>query len=180
MYFESIADLLVQNPLPANTEFIVGGFYRAGDGGGGTFIWIGGPDADVGLLDNGIIFNRDLTNIPFPNNQTGYFQRIYSGPINVRWFGAIMGEFDPNPDAGYPNNIYDVTPYVHRARDSKAFADNGTLYFPKGVYPGSFVISHLYDEPVIQGVPVRMVAHLPAKENKCLKELQKTMQSPPS
>ncbi|HYD22999.1 MAG TPA: hypothetical protein VEB40_16060, partial [Flavipsychrobacter sp.] len=58
----------------------------------------------------------------------------------------ISGGIDPNPDVGYPSNIYDVTLYVHRARDSKAFADNGTLYFPKGVYPGSFVISHQYRE----------------------------------
>src|SRR5690606_10299692 len=74
---------------------------------------------------------------------SGYFQRQYSGPINVRWFGAIKDATDPNPPSGYPNAIFDVTPYVHRARDSRHFANNGTIYFPKGVYCGLFDFTYV-------------------------------------
>ncbi len=91
MYFVSIEGrlgLLAQTTVPLNTEFIIGGFYARGDGGGGTFIWI--PGATHPDPDGGIIFNAT-------NDTTGYFQRLFSGPVNVRWFGAIKGATDPNP-----------------------------------------------------------------------------------
>ncbi|MBS1628491.1 MAG: hypothetical protein JST27_00385 [Bacteroidetes bacterium] len=73
--------MTAQNPVPLNTEFIVGGYGAHGDGGGGTFIWM-----DTGALipnpDGGITFNAD------DHSNLGYFQRIFSGPVNVRWFGA--------------------------------------------------------------------------------------------
>ncbi|MBS1645520.1 MAG: hypothetical protein JST36_10825, partial [Bacteroidetes bacterium] len=112
MYFETIALLTAQNPVPLNTEFIVGGFAAPGDGGGGTFIWID-TGAPIPNPDGGITFNAD-DSVANP----GYFQRIFSGPINVRWFGATG------------DGISDDTAAVHAARDSEAFANNGTLYFP--------------------------------------------------
>ncbi|MBS1616111.1 MAG: hypothetical protein JST06_08355, partial [Bacteroidetes bacterium] len=45
---------------------------------------------------------------------------------NVRWFGA-KGD-----------GLHDDTTAVHAARDSVAFANNGTLYFPVGRYMGKF------------------------------------------
>lgn len=134
MYIDTIADLVAQTSIPSDPEFIVGGYFKAGDGGGGTFIWV--PTPSPYPQDFGIIFFS-----PFVSG--GYYQRIFSGPVNVRWFGAIKGGYDPNPDPGYPNVIFDVTPYVHRARGSKAFANNGTIYFPKGEYPGAFDFSYL-------------------------------------
>lgn len=139
MYFETIADMKAQLlPIPTNIEFTVGGYFKPGDGGGGTFIW----NTSTPFLppDFGIIFQAD-------NNQLGgRFQRIFSGPVNVRWFGAIKGGYDPDPPTvggyTYPNNIFDVTPYVHRARACKAFSNNGTIYFPKGQYPGAFDFSY--------------------------------------
>lgn len=130
MYLETIADLLaLPFPIPPNTEFIVGGFYKAGDGGGGTFIWVLNNVIPHDLDEDGGIVFYSLD--PF-NDPLGYFQRVFSGPINVRWFGAIYDSV-LRPD---------VTSYVHDARDSQAFADNGTLYFPKGVYPGAFVFNY--------------------------------------
>ncbi|HYD21317.1 MAG TPA: hypothetical protein VEB40_07585 [Flavipsychrobacter sp.] len=127
MYFASIASLVAQPfPIPS-TEFIVGGFYKPGDGGGGTFMWYEPPLGTTWpAQDLGIIFYS-------PNDSDGYFQRIYSGPVNVRWFGAIYDE-----DAGR----IDLTHYVHAARNSEAFANDGTIYFPKGVYPGAFEFTH--------------------------------------
>lgn len=80
MYFPSIVGslgLVNQGfPVPLNTEFIVGGFYAPGDGGGGTFIWI--PPIPSGFSpDGGITFLAT-------NDNQGYFKRIYSGPINSR------------------------------------------------------------------------------------------------
>jgi hypothetical protein len=123
MYFANIAAMLAQlGPISTTTEFTVGGFYDRGDGGGGTFIWVPIPG---GLPEDfGIIFYSTFD----PN---GYFQRIFSGPVNVRWFGAI---YDP----AFPLVRPDLSGYIAAARASEAFANNGTLYFPKGTYPGSF------------------------------------------
>lgn len=122
MYFNTIAALTAQNPVPPNTEFVVGGYTFTGDGGGGTFIWIPTPPA---LPDDGgvILYAAD------PN---GYFQRLFSGPVNVRWFGA-KGD-----------GVTDDTVAVNKARSSNAFANNGTLYFPIGVYIGaSFIFDYV-------------------------------------
>ena len=135
MYLLTVADFsTVPFPIPAE-EFVVAGYYAEGDGGGGTFVWV--PQA-IQNGDDGIVFLHPNDTHPNGPGGSGYFQRQYSGPINVRWFGAIKDATDPNPPSGYPNAIFDVTPYVHRARDSRHFANNGTLYFPKGIYPGAF------------------------------------------
>jgi len=115
--------------VPLNTEFIVGGFYSPGDGGGGTFIWVT-PLPSGFVPDGGITFNSITL-----QSSPGYFKRLYSGPINVRWFGA-KGD-----------GVTDDTAAVHAARDSKEFANNGTLYFPKGVYPGAFDFTSKYGSP---------------------------------
>lgn len=135
MYFDNIAQLLAAYPnyasVPTNTEFHIGGRWQTGDGGGGTFVWV--PASQYISTpplngDGGIDFRcaNDLS------ASFGYFKRVFSGPINVRWFGAILGA----KVAGVP--ITDVTQYVHAARDSNAFTHNGTLYFPQGIYPGAF------------------------------------------
>jgi hypothetical protein len=111
-----------------------------GDGGGGIFVWINVPSGPMPADDRGIIVHN-------ANNTLGYFKRVYSGPINVRWYGAIMGATDPyppdipgtSPPVPYPQPIADVTPYVHRARDS-AYATNGSIYFPADFNPNTGVI----------------------------------------
>lgn len=147
MYLSDIYALRAISSLPPTMEeFIVAGYYKSGDGGGGVFTWV--PNTTPPADDHGIII-RGSGGL----NSQGYFKRIYSGPINVRWFGAILEATDPNPPidpfTGFPlaQPIADVTVYVHRARDSKDFADNGSLYFPKGVYPGAFEFTSLYAIP---------------------------------
>lgn len=126
MYFNTIDDLKNSFPsayVPSNTEFIVAGYFSSGDGGGGTFTWVPITFPQLPLNDDGGIIIRPHSTSKDYNN--GYFKRQYSGPINVRWFGAIMGAVI------YPTltAITDVTQYVHSARDSN-FARNGSLYFP--------------------------------------------------
>ena len=60
---------------------LVQGYWSSGDGGGGLFAWV---IASTLPGDNG-------GTIILPNVQpstTGYWKRVYDGPINVRYFGA--------------------------------------------------------------------------------------------
>jgi hypothetical protein len=162
MYLPDINALRAITVLPTPMEqFIVAGFFTSGDGGGGTFTWV---DLSVSPLlqdDAGIaIWPMPSTN---PLYGTGYFKRMYSGPINVRWFGAILGETDPNPPIDpftllpVVQPIADVTAYVNRARDSKAFADNGSLYFPRGEYPGAFEFTSIYGSPTFSRNEINLI-----------------------
>jgi hypothetical protein len=118
MYIPDIQTLINQPSVASDPEFIVAGYYSPGDGGGGTFVWIVdiSPPAD----DGGIILHPSLSS----GLSGGYYKRIYSGTINVRWFGAIMFA---STGGGTINN---VTPYFNAARDS-AFTKDGTIYFPE-------------------------------------------------
>ncbi|MBS1775058.1 MAG: hypothetical protein JSS64_02120 [Bacteroidetes bacterium] len=144
MYIPDINTLIHLTPTVAE-EYVVAGFYSPGDGGGGTFIWE--PINPPGSItppkeDKGIVFYLNGDKL----GSLGYFKRIYSGPINVRWFGAIMGATDPNPPidphtgSAYTQPIADVTPYFQRAADSPA-AEEGTIYIPAGEYYGHLEIT---------------------------------------
>ncbi len=64
----------------SSTYVDVGGYFVTGDGGGGWFYW----DATSITADN------DGTVItPSTAPGTGRWVRIYSGPINIKWFGAV-------------------------------------------------------------------------------------------
>lgn len=56
------------------------GFTDEGDGGQGWFVWRPGTATDNG----GTIFHSG----GFGVSQAGYWERIYSGPLDTRWFGA--------------------------------------------------------------------------------------------
>lgn len=123
MFITNIATELSNNfsgPFSPSQEYIVGGYYTPGDGGGGIFVWL----ASSAVADDGIIINNPFT--------SGHFKRIYSGPLNVRWFGA-KGD-----------GVTDDTAAVHAARDA---AKSGTIYFPESFdadgnelpYVGAFV-----------------------------------------
>lgn len=66
---------------PAPSTITLDGYYSPGDGGGGTFAWIHTNSLPT---DNGGTIIVPSTN-PSP---TGYWQRVFSGPHNVKWFGA--------------------------------------------------------------------------------------------
>ena len=131
MYFDSINALRTAFPtpsIPTNGEYIVGGYAGPGDGGGGTFVWVPATYATIQPDDDGIAIRTPAGTTA---HSLGYFLRQFSGPINVRWFGA-KGD-----------GTTDDTAAVHAARDSSAFANNGTLYFPKGIYKGAFEFEYI-------------------------------------
>lgn len=63
--------------MAGNTQISVAGYYTPGDGGGGTFYY----DSGSSTTDNG-------GTIIAPNAGSGRWKRIYSGAVNVKWFGA--------------------------------------------------------------------------------------------
>ncbi len=65
------------------------GCVRPGDGGGGVFYWA----LDSSVTDDGgtIIVPHGTVGSPGAN---GCWKRIYSGPFNVRWFGAVADGTD--------------------------------------------------------------------------------------
>lgn len=74
----NIAALKALTPSAGDAVSVLG-YYAAGDGGGGTFYYDGASSA----TDNG-------GTIIAPTVGSGRWLRAYSGPINVRWFGARM------------------------------------------------------------------------------------------
>ncbi len=67
---------------------VVESYAKAGDGGGGVFVWVPTVVTDGGVIgdDSGTII------VPCLNSTckaTGYWRRICSGPFNVKWFGAV-------------------------------------------------------------------------------------------
>lgn len=75
----SIADLktLDVSQIPDKMQAMVGGYYAHGDGGGGQFYY----DAGASDADNG-------GTVIAPTAGSGRWKRIYSGAVNVLWFGA--------------------------------------------------------------------------------------------
>lgn len=130
MYLPNINSLKTINPLPNPLEeFIVAGHFTSGDGGGGTFTWVPVSTQFPLISDDGGIIIRSTIQ---QYQNAGYFKRIFSGPVNVRWFGA-KGD-----------GSTDDTVAVHKARDA---AKVGTVYFPQSIdqwgapmsYKGAFV-----------------------------------------
>lgn len=75
----NIAELkaLEVSQIPDKMQALVGGYYAHGDGGGGQFYYdAGASDAD----NSGTIIA--------PTAGAGRWKRIYSGAVNVKWFGA--------------------------------------------------------------------------------------------
>ena len=99
--FQSIAELKTFSGPVDNYNVNISGYYEAGDGGGGTFYW----DASSTEADNGgtIIQATGVT--------TGRWKRVYSGAVNVRWFGA-KGDGTTNDQPAiqaaidYSRNVY--------------------------------------------------------------------------
>ena len=107
---DAIDDLKVLNGgnTVENTVEVLG-YYTKGDGGGGTFYW----DSTSTETDNGgtIIKATGVT--------TGRWKRVFSGSLNVKWFGA---KGDGTDELAIFQNI------------SQSLNDGDKLYIPAGVY----------------------------------------------
>lgn len=75
---------------------VLTGYYARGDGGGGVFYWDDTPAVD----DGGTFLNAN----GYKGAAAAGWRRLYSGAINVRWFGAIGGSL-ANDGPGIQNAI---------------------------------------------------------------------------
>lgn len=98
---DTIQDLLAldRNALKTSAKVYVLGYHEPNDGGDGLFIW--DADGDKANHNGGTIIDP-MKSFPDWNNENskdnwfnntnsgqGVWKRIYSGAINVKWFGAI-------------------------------------------------------------------------------------------
>jgi hypothetical protein len=100
----------------------VGGFWSLADAGGGSFYW----DATSTTTDDGgTIIRPTLIAAPDP----GRWLRIYSGPLQVDWFGAVG-------DANTGNNTTgtDDTAAIQTACTVAAATAQRLVFSPKKVY----------------------------------------------
>jgi len=97
---------------------IVGGYWAIGDGGGGMFYW----EISSSSGDNGVTPTQPGTIIVPTGSTSGRWVRVYSGPINVRWFGA----------RGQGTDIDDA-PAINKAI-SVAGASRAAVFIPRGIY----------------------------------------------
>ena len=63
--------------MAGNTQISVAGYYSPGDGGGGTFYY-----------DSGSSTTDDGGTVIAPDVGSGRWKRVYSGYVDVKWFGA--------------------------------------------------------------------------------------------
>ena len=84
------------------------GYAAAGDGGGGEFVWYLGS---VTTADGGTVFGAG----------TGRWKRVYSGYVNVAWFGAVA---DWNGSSGTTNTTA-IQAAISASRD---------VFIPEGAY----------------------------------------------
>lgn len=92
-----------------------------GDGGGGVFIWA----TDANASDDGGTVIVPLGGGVGASGAEGCWKRIYEGPLNVKWFGAIS-------DEGSAHDSRNVT--AIQAAIAAAWIGAGELYFPAGTY----------------------------------------------
>jgi len=81
--YTSIASLRLSDPTQEQNVFL-SGHSTEGDGGEGDFYW----DSASTASDNG------GTIIKVTAVTTGRWVRLYSGPVDIKWFGAVVGTTD--------------------------------------------------------------------------------------
>jgi hypothetical protein len=105
-------------PVSTSITPIVTGYYSDGDGGGGEFY--GAVGAPVGTyVDNGGTIIR-----PTGGDGSSAWIRIYSGPINVKWFGA-KGD-------GVTNDTSAISSAVNYFTSINSTSSQQQLLFPSG------------------------------------------------
>lgn len=110
---DNITDLKALNS--GNTVDVLG-YYTKGDGGGGTFYW----DSTSIETDNG------GTVIKATGVTTGRWKRVYSGDINIKWFGAKDDE--TNDITALANNILNTYDNLYIPHGD--FRVDGTITVP--------------------------------------------------
>jgi hypothetical protein len=115
---------------------LVGGFAAPNDGGGGVFYW----DPSVSTGDDG------GTVIVPTGSTSGRWVRVYSGVLNVRWFGAGLGGNNDQPA---------IQAAVQSGLRKNNLHGGCTVYLPAGNYVIAAPI--VIDDALTQWVSVRLV-----------------------
>lgn len=115
--FATLSDLrTVDDPRDlAEVELTVLNHHSEGDRGGGIFRWVANSNVPD---DNGVYVRPDSV----PEGQPGRFVRVFSGEIDVCWFGA-RGDDE-----------VDDTPAFQAAIDWSAARGGGVVRVPPGAY----------------------------------------------
>ena len=109
---DTVAALVALSTTSINSDSVmVLGYHAAGDGGGGLFRLNTSSSATP---DNGMVFT--------PSAGTGRWVRVYSGAVDVRWWGA-KGDSTTNDAAA-----------IQAALDFVNSVSGGTVVFPSGTY----------------------------------------------
>jgi hypothetical protein len=91
-WFDTVASMRAFTVAPStNYTALVHGYAAPGDGGGGMFVWSTTAAQDDGkpatALHSGTIINPLVSGVINTSPAAGW-RRVFSGPIDVRWFGA--------------------------------------------------------------------------------------------
>jgi len=128
---------LRSTPGCVQSEVVVArGFAAINDGGGGVFSW----DATSASGDDG---GTVIVATPMCGSPAGRWIRLYSGPLDVRWFGARAGSasFAAQNDVAIQRAIAVATPV--------GGVDGGRIFFPQGQWFIATTISIVKDDSVI-------------------------------
>src|SRR5262249_31521064 len=140
IWVDTILNLYTVQGSDQSRAAIVGGYNWVGDGGGGVFFW--DPSTTVGENYGTII-------VP-TSSPRGRWRRIYSGPLDVRYFGA-KGQGNPAQTDQVNNNL---------AIAATVAQGGGDVYVPPGAYmtTGPIVINVPSVRLVGAGTATRIIA----------------------
>lgn len=109
-------DLATNTSSSLKAEIVIAkGSVAAGDGGGGIFYWSTSGTDDGGTV---IVPNKKIGD----SGITGCWQRLYSGSVNVRWFGATG------------DGTTDDSESIRTALSAVNAMGGGSVFFPAGTY----------------------------------------------
>ncbi len=128
LYVENYDDLRALDPTeyPAGYVANVGGYDSVNDGGGGAFVYV----------PTGTTSDNDGT-VLAPSNNTGRWYRVYTGAVNVKWFGAV-GDGSTDDYQAMQNAIT----YM------ESLALGGAIFVPSGEYNIEDTLDFSGDKPI--------------------------------
>lgn len=122
----TMAELKTLDPNSGVSTVLVQGYNKIGDGGGGLFIKLN--------TDQGVNLGTRIK-----SNFAGYsWDRIRSGSINVKWFGADGSRDGTQDDTIAIQNAIDTASISNASSSDKSSA----VYFPGGTYRVSNLTLH--------------------------------------
>jgi hypothetical protein len=113
---ENLAALRALQVPPVEPCVLVRGYLAPGDGGGGIFYW---DDPSTDPEDMGIVI------LPDAQPAQGRWRRAFSGPVDIRWFGA-----QPDDDSKGALNVIAIS----AALDAVANRGGGIVCLPQGTW----------------------------------------------